>query len=182
MNSLRIEELEYTEPQEMEIPYCRGSTADQPTAAKRHTEQDSRPDLYPKTNHSHTGEARPHQCERVVANICPVQKKTKKIDLSTTTNNKEKLPQYRDLFETEIKFLSVFIWATGQNGITEKTKTVRKREPSLLPLHKLYTLSRLRFTPERNVHHSRADFFDLKREDGETAADVWKRILEVEKN
>ena len=62
------------------------------------------------------------------------------------------------------------------------TKKVRKREPSLLPLHILYTLFRLRFTPERNVHHSRADFFDLKREDGETAADVWKRILEVEKN
>ena len=33
-----------------------------------------------------------------------------------------------------------------------------------------------------NVHHSRVDFFDLKREDGETAADVWKRILEVDKN
>ena len=62
------------------------------------------------------------------------------------------------------------------------TKTVREREPSSLPLHKLYTLFRLHFTPERNVHHSRAEFFDLKREDGETAADVWKRILEVEKN
>ena len=74
MNSLLIEELEYKEPQEMEIPYCRGSTAEQPTAAKRHTEQDDRPDLYPKTYHSHTGEARPHQCEHVLANICPVQK------------------------------------------------------------------------------------------------------------
>ena len=62
------------------------------------------------------------------------------------------------------------------------TKTVREREPSSLPLYKLYTLFRLHFTSERNVHHSRADFFDLKREDGETAADVWKRILEVEKN
>ena len=29
---------------------------------------------------------------------------------------------------------------------------------------------------------NRADFFDLKQEDGETAADVWKRILEIEKN
>ena len=61
------------------------------------------------------------------------------------------------------------------------TKTVREREPSSLPLYKLYTLFRLHFTPERNVQHSRADFFDLKREDGESAADVWKRILEVEK-
>ena len=62
------------------------------------------------------------------------------------------------------------------------TKTIREREPSSLPLYKLYTLFRLHFTPERNVQHSRADFFDLKREDGESAADVWKRILEIEKN
>ena len=61
------------------------------------------------------------------------------------------------------------------------TKTAREREPSSLPLHNLYTLFRLLFTPERDVHHSRPDFSDLKREDGETAADVWKRILEVEK-
>ena len=105
---------------------------------------------------------------------------TKEIDLSIMTNRKEILPQNRDQLETDIK--DIFIWAIGQNAITEMTKTVREREPSSLPLYKLYTLSRLHFTPERNVHHSRADFFDLKREDGETAADVWKRILDVEKN
>ena len=62
------------------------------------------------------------------------------------------------------------------------TKTVREREPSSLPLHKLCALFRLHYTPERNVQHSRSDFFDLKRENGETATDVWKRILEIEKN
>ena len=61
------------------------------------------------------------------------------------------------------------------------TKTVREREPSSLPLHKLYSLIRLHFTPERNVHHSRADFFELKRE-GESAADVWKPILAIKRN
>ena len=60
------------------------------------------------------------------------------------------------------------------------TKTVREREQSSLPLHKLYTLFRWHFTPERNVQHSRADFSDLKRGNGEWAADVRKRILEVE--
>ena len=80
------------------------------------------------------------------------------------------LPQYRDQLETDVK--DIFIWAIGQNAISEMTKTVREREPSSLPLHKLHTPFRLHFTPERNVHHSRADFFDLKREDGETAADV----------
>ena len=62
------------------------------------------------------------------------------------------------------------------------TKTVRERESSSLPLHKLYTLFRLHFRLERKVQHSRADLFDLKREHGKSAADVWKRILEVEKN
>ena len=106
-------------------------------------------------------------------------KMTKDLDRSKMTNNKEILPQYCDQLETEIK--DIFLWAIGQNAITELTKTVREREPSSLPLYKLYTLFRLHFTHERNVQHSRADFFDLKREDGESAADVWKRILEVKK-
>ena len=62
------------------------------------------------------------------------------------------------------------------------TKTAREREQSSLPLYKLYTLFRPYFIPERNVHHTRATFFDLKREEGETTADVWKRILRVEQN
>ena len=62
------------------------------------------------------------------------------------------------------------------------TKTVREKEPTSLPLYRLYALFRLHFIPERNKHHSRADFFNLKREPGETAAETWKRILEIEKN
>ena len=106
-------------------------------------------------------------------------KMTEDLDLSTMTNSKEILPQYRDQLEAEIK--DIFLWAIGQNAITEMTKTVREREPSSLSLHKLYSLFRLHFTPERKVHHSRADFFELKRE-GESAADVWKRILAIERN
>ena len=83
-------------------------------------------------------------------------KKTKDLDLSTMTNSKEILPQYRDQLEAEVK--DIFLWAIGQNAITEMTKTVREREPSSLPLHKLYSLFRLHFTPERNVHHSTANF------------------------
>ena len=78
--------------------------------------------------------------------------------------------------------MAQFLWAIGQKAITEMTKTVREREPSSLPLHKLYTQFRLHFTPQRNVHHSRANFFYLKREEGESAADVWKRIQAIERN
>ena len=62
------------------------------------------------------------------------------------------------------------------------TKTAREQEPSALLLYKKYTLFRLHFTPERNVQHSRADLFDLKKETFKTAADIWKMILDVEKN
>ena len=97
------------------------------------------------------------------------------------TNSKEMLPQYREQLELEIK--DIFLWAIGQSALTEMTKTLREREPSILPLQKLYTFLRLHFTPERNVQHSRADFFfDWKKERNETAADVWKRILDVKEN
>ena len=47
-------------------------------------------------------------------------KMTKEIDLSTMTNNKEILPQFRDQLELEIK--DIFLWAIGQTAITEMTK------------------------------------------------------------
>ena len=92
-------------------------------------------------------------------------KMTREMDLSKMTNSKEVLPQCRDQLEEEVK--DVFIWAIGQSGLTEMTKTVREKEPNSLPLYRLYALFRLHFIPERNKHHSRANFFNLKREPGE---------------
>ena len=106
-------------------------------------------------------------------------KMTRDLDLSKMTNSKEVLLQYRDQLEEEIK--DVFIWAIGQSALTEMTKTVRERELTSLPLYRLYALFRLHFVPERNKHHSRANFFNLKREPGESA-ETWKRFLEIEKN
>ena len=86
---------------------------------------------------------------------------TKDIDISPMINSKKILPQYRKQLETEIK--DIFLWAIGQNALTEMTKTVREREPSSFPQHKLYTLFRLHYTPERNVQHSRSHFFENHR-------------------
>ena len=90
------------------------------------------------------------------------------------------LPQYRDQLAEQRK--DVFVWAIGQSTVMEMTKTVREREPNSLPLHRLYAVFRLHFIAERNKHHNRADFFNIKREPGESAADTGKRILETEKN
>ena len=40
----------------------------------------------------------------------------------------------------------------------------------------------LRFIPEQYRRHTKADFFNFKREPVQSAADNWKRILEIEKN
>ena len=115
------------------------------------------------------------KCDSSSANLCwrkfvQYIKMTKDIDLSIMTNSKKLLPQYREQLELEIK--DTFLWTIGQSALTEMTKTVGERESSISPLHKLYTLFCLHSTPERNVQHSRADFFDVKREINETAADV----------
>ena len=52
------------------------------------------------------------------------------LDLSLLTNSKEILPQYRDQLEAEMK--DIFLWAIGQNLVTEITKTVRERESTKL--------------------------------------------------
>ena len=104
---------------------------------------------------------------------------TRDIDLKEMANDKEILEDFRELLDREIK--DIFVWAIGEAAVSEMTKTIRERDPTSLPLHKLYSLFRIHFIPERNIHHSRADFFNIKRENGESAADVWKRILEIEK-
>ena len=70
----------------------------------------------------------------------------------------EILPQYRDQLEAEVK--DVLLRAIEQNAITELTQTVREREPSSLPLCKLYTWLLIHFTAKRNVNRSRGDVFD----------------------
>ena len=106
-------------------------------------------------------------------------KMTRDIDLNIMTTDREILEEYREQLEDEIK--DTFVWALGESAITEMTRTIREKEPTTLPLNRLYSLFRIHFIPERNKHHSRADFFNIKREEGESAAEVWKRILEVEK-
>ena len=49
-----------------------------------------------------------------------------------TNSKKEVLPQFRDQLELEIK--DIFLWAIGQSAMTERTKLVREREPSALPI------------------------------------------------
>ena len=64
-------------------------------------------------------------------------------------------------------------WTISEHGYDEAGKGKET-------LFQLYALFRLHFTPERNKHHSKAEIFNIKREPGESAAEPWKRILEIE--
>ena len=106
-------------------------------------------------------------------------KMTRELDLTTMVTDNEKLTEHRKQLE-EIEDL--VIWAMGQTAMSKMTKTIREKEPANQPLHQLYQLFRLQFTPKKNKHKSRADFFVIKREKGEIAADVWRKLLENGKN
>ena len=64
------------------------------------------------------------------------------MELSTMTNNKEILLEYRDHLEPEMK--DIFLWAIGQNAVTESNKTVRDRERE----------SRARYRYTNYIHYS----------------------------
>ena len=99
---------------------------------------------------------------------------------SKMTKNKEILPQYRDQLEMEIK--DIFLWAIGQNAITEMTRTVRERERIKLTsaIQIIHIVSTLHTGSK--CSRQQGQFLRPQTEDEESAADVWKRISEAEKN
>ena len=62
-------------------------------------------------------------------------KMTQKIDLNTMTTDKEILEEYRE--ELEIKIKDIFIWALGEEAVTEMTKTVRDNDPNKMNINQL---------------------------------------------
>ena len=64
-----------------------------------------------------------------------------------------------------------FIWALGEDAVTEMTKTVRDNDPNKMNINQLFSMFRLHFIPKRNKFHSRADFFGIIREPNEASED-----------
>ena len=58
---------------------------------------------------------------------------TQKIDLNRMTTDKEILEEYRE--ELGIKIKDIFIWALGEEAVTEMTKTVRDNEPNKMNIN-----------------------------------------------
>ena len=56
-----------------------------------------------------------------------------------------------------------------------------RRKLKYIKIQELMKLFKKAFMTARNVFHSRAQFFNVKQEDGETLDDYWKRVVDIER-
>ena len=56
-----------------------------------------------------------------------------------------------------------------------------RRKLKYIKIQELLKLFKKAFMTARNVFHSRAQFFNVKQEDGETLDDYWKRVVDIER-
>ena len=73
------------------------------------------------------------------------------------------------------------IWALGQKAKHEIMRGQWGRELKDVIIQEILKLLKKTFMPARNVFHSRAQFFNVKQEDGETLNDYWKRLVDIER-
>ena len=96
---------------------------------------------------------------------------TREIDLSKMPNSKEVLPRYKERSVGRRNKRRLYFGNRTINNNGNDNDGDRERTKLPLPSYQLYRLSRLIFILERNNHHSKPDFIDLKREPGQSAAE-----------
>ena len=95
------------------------------------------------------------------------------------TNKRKMLPEYRE--KLAVKSKDVFRWTIGENAITEMTKKIREKEPSFLNCFTKYKAYSDYTRPQSETDNTvQPTCLTIKRECGESAADMCKRNLEVE--
>ena len=75
-----------------------------------------------------------------------------------------------------------FIWGAGPSTIEMITKGDFNTDPNTNNTGKLIQLFKDYYMPQRNVYHSRGDFFFAKQEDNETPEDHWRKLVSLERN
>ena len=73
------------------------------------------------------------------------------------------------------------IWALGPKAKHEIMRGQWDRELKDVNIQELLKVFKKTFMPARNVFHSRAQFFNVKQEDGETLDDYWERLVDIER-
>ena len=73
------------------------------------------------------------------------------------------------------------IWALGPKAKHEIMRCQWGRGLKDVNVQELLKLFKKTFMPARNVFHSRAQFFNVKQEDGDTLDEFWKRLVDIDK-
>ena len=74
-----------------------------------------------------------------------------------------------------------FIWGIGPEALYQMTRAEYKTEPDKIVVRDLIRLFNEYFLPKRNTFHNRGEFFWTRQTESETPADVWRRLIEIEK-
>ena len=67
--------------------------------------------------------------------------------------------QKKNLKKTKSKIRKDFLWALGPTALHEMTTTEFGEKPEEMELTRLINTFKTHYTPIRNIHHSRGDFF-----------------------
>ena len=73
------------------------------------------------------------------------------------------------------------IWALGPNAKHEIMRGQWGKELKDISLQEMLKLFKKTFLPARNIFHSRAQFFNIKQEEGETLDEYWKKLVDIER-
>ena len=73
------------------------------------------------------------------------------------------------------------IWALGPKAKHEIMRGQWGKELKDISLQELLKLFKKTFLPARNIFHSRAQFFNIKQEEGETLDEYWKKLVDIER-
>ena len=74
-----------------------------------------------------------------------------------------------------------FIWGVGPEALYQITRAEYETEPDSIKIKDLIRLFTEFYMPKRNTYHNRGDFFWAKQTEEETPEEIWRRLIEIEK-
>ena len=74
-----------------------------------------------------------------------------------------------------------FVWGIGPEALYQMTRAEYKTEPDKIAIKDLIRLFNENFLPKRNTYHNRGVFFWTKQTESETPEELWRRLIEIEK-
>ena len=74
-----------------------------------------------------------------------------------------------------------FIWGVGPETLYQISRAEYKTKPDSIKIKDLIRLFTEYYLPKRNTYHNRGDFFWAKQTEEETPEELWRILIEIEK-